>query len=269
MYNKALIIGATSGIGWGLAVKLLSQGTQLILVGRRQDRLDAFTSEHGSDEVTTIAFDITDLAAIPAFTKDLTTQHPDIDCLILNSGIQRAFDFTQPVTIDLTSLDTETTTNYTSYVHLTSAFLQHFLAHPQQPISLIYISATLGLVPGLLRTPNYNASKAALHTFILNLRLQLSRAGKSHVKIIEVFPPAVQTELHDEKHQPDLVGGGSIGMPLEAFVEETMQGLQDGKEEFAVGPGQAILDGVEAERQRLMMGMVDMLDKTMVQYLKK
>lgn len=272
MYKKALIIGATSGIGHGLAIKLLSQGTHVILVGRRQDRLDAFTSSHGSDKVTTLSVDVTDLPAIPAFARSITTQHPDIDCLVLNSGIQRAFDFTQPATLDLSALDAETTTNYTSHVHLTAAFLTHFLPRPQQPVSLIYISATLALVPGLLRTPNYNASKAALHTFILNLRLQLSRAADQkaqHVKIVEVFPPAVQTEIHDEKHQPDLVGGGSIGMPLEAYVDEMVKGLEKGEEEFAVGHGQGILEGFEAERKKQMVGMVEMVDKSFKQYLRK
>jgi short-subunit dehydrogenase involved in D-alanine esterification of teichoic acids len=53
--------------------------------------------------------------------------------------------------------------------------------------------------------------------FILCLREQLK---KSKVKVIEVFPPAVQTELHDEKHQPDIQNGGSIGMPLDEFMDE-------------------------------------------------
>lgn len=276
MYKKALIIGATSGIGHQLAIKLLSQGTHVILVGRRQDRLDAFTSTHGSDKTTTIAFDITNLSAIPDFANRITTQHPDIDCLVLNSGIQRAFDFTQPETLDLAALDAETTTNYTAHVHLTAAFLKYFLARPpqqQQLVSLIYISATLALVPGLLRTPNYNASKAALHTFLLNLRLQLSRKknfpAAQNVRIVEVFPPAVQTEIHDEKHQPDLVDGGSIGMPLEQYVEEMVKGLERGEEEFAVGHGTGMLEGFEAERKRMMVGMADALDETFVKYLKK
>jgi short-subunit dehydrogenase involved in D-alanine esterification of teichoic acids len=267
-YNKALIIGATSGIGWGLAIKLLSQGTHVILVGRRQDRLDAFTAQHGTKNVTTIAIDATDLPAIPSFANNITSQHPDIDCLVLNSGIQRAFDFSNPSSIDLTALDKETMTNYTSHVHMTTAFLTLFIPR-QRPVSFIYVSATLALVPGLLRTINYNSSKAALHTFILNLRLQMSRAGQSQIKIVEVFPPAVQTEIHDAKHQPDLVDGGSIGMPLNTYIEEMVKGLEAGKEEFAVGHGTGMLEGFEAERKKQMEGMIKTLDETFVKYLKK
>lgn len=267
-YNKALIVGATSGIGRGLAIKLISQGTHVILVGRRQDRLDAFTTEHGSNNVTTIAFDATDLPAIPSFAKDITTKHPDIDCLVLNSGIQRAFDFSNPSSIDLSALDKETTTNYTSHVHLTTAFLTHFVPRQQQ-VSFIYVSATLALVPGLLRTLNYNASKAALHTFLLGLRMQLTRAGQTHIKIVEVFPPAVQTEIHDTVHQPDLVDGDQIGMPLEAYIEEMAKGLEAGEEEFAVGHGTAMLQGFEAERKKQMVGMVKTLDETFTKYIRK
>lgn len=268
MYRKAVIIGATSGIGWALAAKLVSQGTDVILIGRRKDKLDAFKAEHGTEKVTTIAFDATDLSAIPRVVEDITSQHSDVDCIVFNSGIQRAFDFGNPDEVDLATLDKETTTNYTSPVHLTTAFLAHFVPSKQH-VSFVYVSATLGLVPGLLRTPNYNASKAALHSFLLNLRLQLSRSGHMHVKIVEVFPPAVQTELHDTKHQPDLVGGDKIGMPLDAYIEAMVKGLEKGDEEFAVGPGQSILEGFEAERQRQMMGMVKMLDETLAQYIRK
>ncbi|KAL9619517.1 MAG: hypothetical protein Q9160_005880 [Pyrenula sp. 1 TL-2023] len=69
----------------------------------------------------------------------------------------------------------------------------------------------------MVRAPNYSASKAALHSFILVLREQLKG---SKVKVIEIYPPAVQTELHDEKHQPEIRNGNKIGMPLADFTEE-------------------------------------------------
>lgn len=70
----------------------------------------------------------------------------------------------------------------------------------------------------MIRCPNYCASKAALHHFILVLREQLKN-GPGNIQVIEIFPPAVQTELHDEKHQPDIKNGSQIGMPLKDFTE--------------------------------------------------
>lgn len=257
LYQKALIIGATSGIGEALAAKLVAEGTSVIIVGRRQDRLDSFVQAHGTDKVTALSFDITDLAGIPSFAKSVIAAHPDIDCVVVNAGIQRAFNFTKPESVDLDAIGLEVTTNYLSVVHLTTAFLPHLKSlGPSRIGHLVYISATLGLIPSLIRTPNYNASKAALHTFIMSIRQQLKEDptdSYSHVRLVEVFPPAVQTELHDTKHQPDLVNGGELGMPLGEYTDKMYAGLEGGEEQFAVGPGEALLGegGWEKERQKL------------------
>ena len=53
------------------------------------------------------------------------------------------------------------------------------------------------------------------------LREQLKDDEVSDVKVVEILPPAVQTELHDEKHQPDMKNGRQLGMPLDEFIEKT------------------------------------------------
>lgn len=60
-YKKVLVIGATSGIGKALATKLVENGTQLIIAGRREKKLNAFVQEHGLDKVTAKVFDIMQL----------------------------------------------------------------------------------------------------------------------------------------------------------------------------------------------------------------
>ncbi|KAI5459140.1 hypothetical protein BGZ63DRAFT_390353 [Mariannaea sp. PMI_226] len=248
LYTKALIIGATSGIGEALAAKLISTGTKVIITGRRKERIDSFVQKYGAENASGLVFDVLKISEIPAFAKSVIASNPDLDCVVVNSGIQRAFDFTKPETLDLSQIDTEVTTNYTSAVHLTAAFLPHLNAHEQQG-HLVFISATLGLIPSLIRTPNYNASKAALHSFIMAVRQQLKDASLK-TRIVEVFPPAVQTELHDEKHQPDLQDGGKIGMPLDAYTEAMYKLLEGGDEQFAIGPGEALLAEGGWENQR-------------------
>jgi short-subunit dehydrogenase involved in D-alanine esterification of teichoic acids len=253
LYKKALVIGATSGIGEALAAKLLEAGSAVIVTGRRQDRLDAFLAKHGNEHATATQLDITDLRALSPFASRITRDHPDLDAIILNSGVQRAFNFAFPDKVDLNSFQQELTTNYTSHVAIVTAFLPHLqkLAKDGRTTHLVFMSASLGLVPGLVRTPGYNASKAALHSWIITVRQQLKDNGDD-IRVVEVFPPAVQTELHDEKHQPDMKNGGEIGMPLDQFIEQTYAKLEKGDEEFAVGHAQEWLDsGFEAERRSL------------------
>lgn len=66
-YKRVLVIGATSGIGEALAAKLVAEGTSVIVVGRRKDKLEEFVHKHGKDKATAVPFDITQMDKIPQF----------------------------------------------------------------------------------------------------------------------------------------------------------------------------------------------------------
>ncbi|OKL57949.1 hypothetical protein UA08_06765 [Talaromyces atroroseus] len=268
LYKKALVIGATSGIGEALTIKLVSQGSSVVVVGRRQERLGSLVTRLGAEKCSAMQFDITKLDEISAFASKVTTEHPDIDAIILNSGIQRSINFAKPETVDLKIFDEELLTNYTSIVHLTLAFLP-FLKAQQTKTHLIYISATLGIIPVVLRTGGYNASKAALHHWLLVFREQLKALPDNKVKVVEVFPPAVQTELHDERHQPDLKDGGKIGMPLDDFINQTYDELVKGDDQFGIGMAKGTIDGWEKERVNLFQKQIPIVHSSMKQFLRE
>ncbi|KIH88356.1 short-chain dehydrogenase/oxidoreductase [Sporothrix brasiliensis 5110] len=273
-YKKALIVGATSGIGEALAIKLAENGTHVVAVGRREDRLQALVGKAPKGTITTMILDITELSAISTFAAVVTSAHPDLDAVILNSGVQRAFDFGQPATVDLAMVELELRTNYTAYVYLVTAFLPHLQALTKSGTKahLIFISATLGLVPSLVRTPNYNASKAALHSFITTMRQQQIDAGFGELRVVEVFPPAVQTELHDTVHQPDLENGGQLGMPLAAFTNELVTKLaEDPKLWVGIGPAETLISegGLEDQRQKLFESQQVHIKAALSKFLKK
>jgi short-subunit dehydrogenase involved in D-alanine esterification of teichoic acids len=230
-YKNVLVIGATSGIGWALAERLLENGSKVIVTGRREERLKEFITKNSSSSYFTV--DITKLSSLPDFAFKVLRENQNIDCVVLNSGIQRSHDFSKPETVDLNVVEQELTTNYTSYLHLVTAFLPH-LQKQSNPTALIFVSSGLGLVPAP-RVLNYSATKAALHSFVLCLREQL-RIGTGEVRVVEIVPPAVETELHDKRNQPDakpLPKG--VLMPLDQFIKETWEGLESGTETIYVG----------------------------------
>jgi len=261
-YKKVVVIGATSGLGEALATKLIEEGISVVVTGRRKEKLDEFVKKHGENKASASVFDITKLDKIAAWADELFKSHPDIDSIMLNSGIQRGFDFSKPETVDLSVAEEEFNTNYVSYLYLTKAFTP-YLQKQSGPTSLIYTTSGLALVP-MLRCPNYCAGKAALHHFTLTLREQLKN-GPGNIKVIEILPPAVQTELHDAKHQPDIKNGGQIGIPLEQFVEEAWAGLSKGDEQIPVGSSKAGYkpDGFETKRQEAFQGMTKQIAEMM------
>jgi NADP-dependent 3-hydroxy acid dehydrogenase YdfG len=66
-YKHVLLIGATSGIGRAMADHFIVNGMKVTAVGRRQERLNDFVAQHGSEKASGIAFDIEKLDEIPAF----------------------------------------------------------------------------------------------------------------------------------------------------------------------------------------------------------
>jgi short-subunit dehydrogenase involved in D-alanine esterification of teichoic acids len=185
----------------------------------------------------------------------IVIEHPDLDSVILNAGVQRPLDFSSPESIDLSLVSVELTTNYTSYIHILKYLLPHFLSSKSpDPKSIIFISSALGLVP-IPKVAGYCASKAALHHLVLCVREQLLDCG-SGVKVVEIVPPAVKTELHD--YDGDGKGGG-VGMDLDEFIEEVWKGLEEGKSDIAVGMAGKAYEVFEDRRQGMFRGLMELL----------
>ncbi|KAK9777098.1 putative Oxidoreductase DltE [Seiridium cardinale] len=225
--KTVLIVGATSGIGAGLADKFISEGSKVIAVGRRQDRLDAFVAKHGSSKAAAVKFDVTDSNGIDAFVKQVVTEHPDLDCVFLNSGIQSSTRLSRAAEFDLGKFHDEISVNFTSIVNLIIKFLPH-LQTKETPTSLIVTGTHLAIVPATTMA-GYSASKAALTSFVDCVREQNRHKP---TKIIELYPPVVQTELHDWMGPEK---GRALGMPLNEFSNIAYSELVKGDDLIVVG----------------------------------
>ena len=85
MSKLALVTGATSGIGQAFAGRLAADGHDLVVVGRRQDRLDAFAAAHPGVKVRTVAADLATDDGIDAVAEIAATE--PLDLLVNNAGV--------------------------------------------------------------------------------------------------------------------------------------------------------------------------------------
>jgi uncharacterized oxidoreductase len=163
------------------------------------------------------------------------SEFPAINCVFNNAGVQMRMNFAPGNTLDDEAVQHEIDANLLGPIRVAAAFLPH-LAKPSGA-TLVNVSSGLAFVPAA-RFPVYCATKAAIHAWTLSLREQLKGAG---VKVVELIPPYVATELGGSGRQAPPPGAPVGVMSLDAFIAETMQGLGSGADEIAVGDAKKLV----------------------------
>ncbi len=210
--NTILITGGTSGIGRALAEALHAKGNKVIIAGRRQALLDEVTGRNAG--MIGIAVDVSDSAAIDAFSETVKTRFPELNVLFNNAGIAGHEDYNAE-RIDLTRAYSTIQTNITGVVQLSAALLPTLRAQAQS--TLVVTTSGLAFVP-YPPGPVYSATKAFMHNWLDALRVQLR---KTTVEVLELAPPYVQTELGGAQQASD-----PRAMPLEEYTSEVMAILE-------------------------------------------
>ena len=177
--SKTIIItGGTSGIGLEMAQRLVAMGNTVIVTGRNQEKLQQLRESH--PQLHAYALEVTDLASVESFYRQVVTDFPKVSVVINNAGVMQAVTFANQPAAGITE---EVIVNLAGPILMTQVFLPHLMRQPE--------SAVLNVTSGIAyfpfeRAPIYSASKLGLHSYTQSLRKQLR--GTS-VRVFELAPP--------------------------------------------------------------------------------
>lgn len=214
--KTAIIIGATSGIGRELAIRLLGDGWKVGIAGRRVERLEEIAAQFGSERVAIAQMDITREDAVAA-----------LDSLLANTGAPDLFLHVSGVGYQNPEMDEAIEnqviqTNCAGMVRIVSHFFNYVKQSPaydKQRRAHIAVVTSVAGTAGLGIAAAYSSSKKMQMTYLSALT-QLSRMEKIPVRFTDIRPGFVATEiLGDEKNFP-------LVMPVGKAADCILRGLR-------------------------------------------
>ena len=188
MSRIALITGATSGIGKATAEAFAGADINLILCGRRQERLDEVAKALSEKvKVTTLLFDVRDKGGVLAMIGSLSDEWKNIDILVNNAGNAHGMGSLDEGDTD--DWDAMIDGNVKGLLYVSKAVIPLMLERGKGHI--VNISSIAGKQT-YANGAVYCASKAAVEVLSEGMRLELTQHG---IKVTNVAPGAVETEF--------------------------------------------------------------------------
>jgi short-subunit dehydrogenase len=190
-YQRALVTGASSGIGEHIARLLAGRGAGLVLVARRADRLAALAEELRTSHGTTVQVlpaDLTDAAQLAAVEKRLADRTRPVDLLVNNAGFGTNGTFAR---MPVQEEEREIQLNVLALVRLTHAVLAGMLDSGFGGILNVSSLAGFMVSPS---SATYAACKAFVTSFSESLHTEVKRAG---VHVTALCPGFTRTEFTD------------------------------------------------------------------------
>lgn len=183
--KTAIVTGATSGIGEATTRALAGAGWQVIVTGRRADRLAALADELG-DGIHPAVFDVRDEAALDEALAALPDRFRGIDLLVNNAGL--ALGTAPAQRADLEQWRTMIDTNVTALVSVTHRLLPGLIERKGGVVNIGSVAGTYPYTGGNV----YGGTKAFVQQFTLALRSDLHGTG---VRVSTIDPGMVETEF--------------------------------------------------------------------------
>ncbi len=216
-----LITGGTAGIGLEAAKQFLANGATVIITGRNQEKLNAAKRMYPA--LTAIKSDVTNKEDAWSLFNQIR-ELGGIDILYNNAGVvSPSLNLGLENDKHLEGAMYEMNVNYLGVIQLNNLFMEMLKSRKEGAI--INTTSILSLVPSVIE-PTYSASKVALHFYIESLRKHLQFL-KSNVKVFELLPPVVATEMTANRDNKK--------MSPENLVKALISGLKKDKYIIRVG----------------------------------
>ncbi len=245
--ETVLITGASSGIGMGLAKLFAADGSDLVLVARREDRLNELAeelkSEHGI-EVHVLPKDLSKKTSPKEIFNHLKKDKIEIDVLVNNAGFGSrgtVSELDTDLQVDMVQV------NAAALTHLTSLFLPGIIERGQGGI--LNVGSLAGFQPG----PNlavYFATKAYVLSFTEALAEEISNPN---IKVSCFAPGPVKTEFGEKSDLEDSLLFKMSLMDLEPAVKAGYEGFRKGKTIVIPGLKQQIVPFLNRFTPRLIV----------------
>jgi short-subunit dehydrogenase len=234
-WPTALVTGASSGIGRAVAVQLAAQGSDLVLVARRRDRLEALAEELSAArgvKVEVLVADVTDPAQLAAVEDRLRSGTPPVDLLVNNAGLGAHGPFAD---IPLDWQDGQIRLNVLAPVRLSHVALEGMLARGRGGI--LNVSSIAGLQP-MPNVATYAATKAYMSSFSHALHEEVRRQG---VVVTALLPGFTRTEFHDAAGMSRSMVPGPAWMKADTVARAGLRAVARGRAQCVPGLGYRVL----------------------------
>lgn len=213
MAKNVVITGATSGIGEAIARAYLEQGEDVVLTGRRIDRLEIlkweFAVSFPNQTVWTFPLDVTDMVMVKTVCSDILETIGRIDILVNNAGL--ALDLAPYQDYEELDMLTMLDTNVKGLMAVTRCFLPAMIKVNQGHI--INMGSTAGIY-AYAGAAVYSATKAAVKTFSDGLRIDTIATD---IKVTTIQPGIVETDFSTVRFHGDKERAASVYQGIEAL----------------------------------------------------
>lgn len=183
--KKAIVIGATSGIGKSITELLIQNDYAVGVTGRRLEMLISL-KEKNTDKIFYCQMDVQELSSIETICDNLVNQLDGLDLIIISAGIGD-----ENKSLDFTIENNVIKTNIQGFTCVADWAIRYF--KKQGYGHLVNISSIAGLM-GNGEAPSYNATKAFQINYLEGLRLNADKAG-TNINLTDVRPGYVNTDM--------------------------------------------------------------------------